>query len=82
MAQSHDDAKNPYWGLIMDFWHCLIVMTNRNHALFPFYSFQHGWVDLRIVMRPCFTMYFMLNSGHKIAKCHKNKEWDIRAWNS
>ena len=34
MAQSHDDAKNPYWGLIMDFWHCLIVMTYRNHALF------------------------------------------------
>ena len=27
MAQSHDDAKNPYWGLIMDFWHCLKVMT-------------------------------------------------------
>ena len=34
MAQSHDDAKNPYWGLIMDFWHCLIVMTYRNRALF------------------------------------------------
>ena len=33
-AQSHDDAKNPYWGLIMDFWHCLIVMTYRNRALF------------------------------------------------
>ena len=34
MAQSHDDAKNPYWVLNMDFWHCLIVMTYRNHALF------------------------------------------------
>ena len=34
MAQSHDDAENPYWGLIMDFWHCLIVMTYRNRALF------------------------------------------------
>ena len=34
MAQSHDEAKNPYWGLIMDFWHCLIVMTYRNRALF------------------------------------------------
>ena len=34
MAQSHDGAKNPYWGLIMDFWHCLIVMTYRNRALF------------------------------------------------
>ena len=34
MAQSHDDAKNPYWGLFMDFWHCLIVMTYRNRALF------------------------------------------------
>ena len=34
MAQSHDGAKNPYWGLIMDFWHCLIVMTYRNCALF------------------------------------------------
>ena len=34
MAQSHDDAKNPYWGLIMDFWHCLKVMTYKNRALF------------------------------------------------
>ena len=34
MTQSHDDAKNPYWGLNMDFWHCLIVMTYRNRALF------------------------------------------------
>ena len=34
MAQSHDGAKIPYWGLIMDFWHCLIVMTYRNRALF------------------------------------------------
>ena len=34
MAQSHDDAKNPYWGLNMDFWHSLIVMTYRNRALF------------------------------------------------
>ena len=34
MAQSHDDAEKPYWGLIMDFWHCLIVMTYRNRALF------------------------------------------------
>ena len=34
MAHSHDDAKNPYWGLIMDFWHCLIVMTFRKRALF------------------------------------------------
>ena len=42
MEQSHDDAKNPYWSLIMDFWHCLIVMTYRNRAAFRFYSFQHG----------------------------------------
>ena len=34
MAQSHDDAKDPYWGLIMDFWHCLIMMTYMNRALF------------------------------------------------
>ena len=34
MAQSHGDAKNPYWGLNMDFWHCLIVMTYRNRAPF------------------------------------------------
>ena len=34
MAQSHEDAKNPHWGLNMDFWHCLIVMTLRNRALF------------------------------------------------
>ena len=34
MAQSHDDAKNPYWDLNIDFWHCLIVMTYRNGALF------------------------------------------------
>ena len=34
MAQSHDGAKNPYWGLIMDFWHCLKVITYRNRALF------------------------------------------------
>ena len=33
-AQSHDDAKNPYWGLIMGFWHCLKVMTYKNRALF------------------------------------------------
>ena len=66
----------------MDFWHCLIVMTQWNRALFRFYLFQHGWVDLRIVMGPCFRMYFTLNSGHKIAKCQKNKEWDIRTWTS
>ena len=23
-------------------------------------------------------MYFTLDSGHEIAKCQKNKEWDIR----
>ena len=34
MAQSHDGAKNPYWCLILDFWHCLVVMTYRNRALF------------------------------------------------
>ena len=34
MAQSHDDAKNPYWGLIMDFWHCLKVMTYKNPVHF------------------------------------------------
>ena len=27
LVQSHDDAKNPYWGINMDFWHCLVVMT-------------------------------------------------------
>ena len=34
LAQSHDEATNPYWGNNMEFWHCLIVMTYRNHALF------------------------------------------------
>ena len=34
MAQSHDDAKNPYRSLIMDFWHCLKVMSYKNRALF------------------------------------------------
>ena len=34
LAQSHDDAKNPHWGINVDFWHCLIVMTFRNRALF------------------------------------------------
>ena len=34
MAQSRDDAKNPYWGLNMDLWHCLIVMTYRNREIF------------------------------------------------
>ena len=29
VAQSHDDAKNTYWGINVDFWHCLIVMTFR-----------------------------------------------------
>ena len=34
LAQSHDDAKNPYWGINMDFCHCLIVMSYRSRALF------------------------------------------------
>ena len=34
LAQSHDDAKNPYWGINMDFWHCLIVITYRNRDFF------------------------------------------------
>ena len=47
MAQSHDEAKNPYCGLNIDFWHCLIVMTYRNRALFLNgtrlgYSLQHS----------------------------------------
>ena len=49
MSQSDGDAKNRYWGLIMDFWHCLIVMTYRNRALFRLelgYLSQHGLVDL------------------------------------
>ena len=82
LAQSQDGAKHPYWGINIDFWHCLIVMTYRNRALFRFYSFQQSRIDLRIVMRPCFPMYFTLDSGHKLAKCLKNKEWNIRTWNS
>ena len=27
-------------------------------------------------------MYFTLDSGHEIAKCQKNKEWDIKTRNS
>ena len=47
MAESHYDAKNPYSGLIMDFWHFLIVITYRNRAFFSIrtrlgYSFQHS----------------------------------------
>ena len=42
LAQSLVDSKYPYWGINMDFWHCLIVMTYRNRALFRFFSFQHG----------------------------------------
>ena len=34
LAQSQGGAKSPYWGLIMDFWHCPIVMTYRNRVLF------------------------------------------------
>ena len=34
LAQSQDGAENPYWGINMDFWHCLIVMTYRNCAFF------------------------------------------------
>ena len=42
LEQSQDGAKNPYWGINMDFWHCLIVMTYRNHALFRFYLFRQS----------------------------------------
>ena len=42
LAQSHDDDKNPYLGINMDFWHCLIVMTYGNCVLSRFDSFQHG----------------------------------------
>ena len=74
LAQSHDDAKTPYWGINMDFWHYLIAMKYRDRALFRFDSFQHGLVDFTIVMRPCFLMYFTLDWGHKIAKCKRYTE--------
>ena len=73
IARSHDDAENQNWGLIMDFWHCLIVMTYRNRALFRL-ELGSTWLSrFRIVMRPCFPMYFTLDSSHKIAKCQKKK---------
>ena len=34
MAQSHDDAENPYWGLNIDLRHSFIMTTYRNRALF------------------------------------------------
>ena len=71
---SHMTMTKPYWGINMDFWHSLIVIWRKGIVyLFDFYSFQHGWVDLRIVMRPWYPMYFTLDSGHKTAKCQKKK---------
>ena len=54
MAQSHDDAKNSYWSLIMDFWHCLEVMTYRNRALFRLELGKATRVDLESLGDPVF----------------------------